>query len=94
MPYISNTINDTTARWTGKTQPGLLEANVVGLGRSTSSYIVAFKNGGRSYEVTGPEGLKVGNAVSIGVYPGSAKKYMILQKARGGQTPVAQSVQV
>jgi len=74
----------TNDRWASNSQPGMVEANVAALGGSADSYTVRFKNGSTATNVSGPTGLSVGNAVIVANYPAKAKRYVILQKSKGG----------
>ena len=91
---ILNELNKTSDKWASNSQSNVLEANVAAFGPSSDTYTISFKNGGRASNVSGPTGLQVGNAVVVANYPGKAKKYVIVQKAKGGGTSVVQSVPV
>ena len=86
---ILDELSKVSAGWANKSQPELEEANIVALGSTASSYTIRLKNGAQISNVSGPEGLSVGNAIALGSYPGRAKQRVILQKSAGGyaQTP-------
>jgi len=90
---LLNALNKANDRWASGTQPNLMEGNITAVGAG-STYTLSFKNGGKAYNVSGPAGLSVGNAVVAGVYPGKAKKYAILQKTTGGGTQTITTLQV
>jgi len=91
---ILNELNKTTARWSRDTQAGVIEANITALGSSIDTYTVSFKNGGKAANISGPTGMSIGNAVIVANYPGKAKKYVILQKSKGGGTQTITTVSV
>ena len=91
---ILNELNKTTTKWSKDAQPGIMEANITALGSSSDTYTVSFKNGGRASNISGPTGMSIGNAVIVANYPGKAKKYVILQKAKGGKAQTVITVSV
>jgi len=82
---ILNELFKTNNRWAQNSQPQIIEATIIALGNTSTTYTLRFGNGVESANVDGPSGLSVGNAVSVASYPGKAKKYVILQKVAGGE---------
>ena len=91
---ILNELNKATQQWAQNAQPSIAEANITALGSSSGTYTVSFKNGAKSVNISGPTGLSIGNAVIVANYPGKTKKYVILQKAKGGGTQTITTVSV
>ena len=91
---ILNELNRANDKWAQDSQPGIVEANITALGSTSDTYTVSFKNGKKSVNISGPTGLSVGNAVIVANYPGKAKKFVILQKAKGGGTQTITTVSV
>jgi hypothetical protein len=91
---ILTELNKVSNRWAQDAQLGIVEANVTALGSTSDTYTVSFKNGGKTANISGPTGLSVGNAVIVAHYPGKAKKFVILQKAKGGGTQTITTVSV
>ena len=62
-------------------QSSLTEANITALGKSAEYYDIQFRNTSKAKNVYGPTGLRVGDSVTVAVYPGKTKRYVILAKS-------------
>ena len=67
--------------WAKDNQPALIEAYISALGNDSEHYKIKLKNGAIALNVFGPTGLSVGDSVTVAVYPGKAKRYVILAKS-------------
>lgn len=67
--------------WARDNQPALIEVYISALGNDAEHYKIKLKNGAVVTNVFGPSGLSVGNSVTAAIYPGRAKRYVILAKS-------------
>ena len=91
---ILDELSKVNNRWAQSSQPEIVEANIVALGGSDTTYTIEFRNGARATNISGPSGLAVGNAVVVAGYPGKTAKWAILQKTAGGSTQTITTVPV
>lgn len=80
---ISDALNKVSDRRSAETQPQIINGNIKALGSTSTRYSVKQKAGGVLTNISGPEGLNVGDSVIVSAYPGRTKKYVILGKAGG-----------
>lgn len=78
---ILDELKKVSQTWAKDNQPALIEAYVSGLGNDTEHYKIKLKNRAVASNVFGPTGLSVGESVTVAVYPGKAKRYVILAKS-------------
>lgn len=60
--------------------PAPVEAIILRAG-AVDTYDIKFRNGGIAYFVAGPSGLSAGDSVSVLVYPGKQKRYVVTGKS-------------
>lgn len=58
----------------------IMEVNIEGIGSSSNRYKVKLRNGTIITEVLGDEGFRVGESVTVAMYPGKVNRYVILGK--------------
>jgi hypothetical protein len=94
MSNILQELTKASDRWAKTDQAQMVEATIVSIGNSSTTYTIQFKNGARASNIKGPSGLSVGKSILVASYGGKIKKHAIVQQASGGGVGTITSVQV
>lgn len=68
-------------RWAQGAMPQIFEAEITEFGNTVNKFNIQLKNGDVVVDVWGPQELGIGDAVTVGKYPGMNNKFVILSKS-------------